>query len=157
MKSRIVYPALRAARMIEKASWRVRRPLTVGVRAIVLNDRRHVLLVRHTYIDGWYFPGGGVEKGESLGAAVARELREEVGVHLQSAPRLFGAYTYLGEYKSDHIVLYATDNWTIQPNTNLEIAEHGFYDPQTLPPDTSPGTKRRLAEFFDKAPLSDMW
>ena len=157
MKSQIFYPALRAARMVEKASWRLRRPLTVGVRAMVLNDKQEILLVRHTYIDGWYFPGGGVEKGETLESAVARELTEEVGVRLTDTPKLVGAYTYLREYKSDHVILYATDKWTIEPNQNMEIAEFDFFHRDRVPADTSPGTQRRLAEFFDNAPRSDMW
>ena len=157
MRSRLLYPALRAVRIVEKVSWRVRRPLTLGVRALVLNERNEFLLVRHTYIDGWYFPGGGVDKGESLENAVARELVEEVGVHLNSAPTLVGAYTYLQEYKSDHVILYATKDWSIEPCTNLEIAESGFYSADRLPSDTSPGTLRRIAEYFGDTPQSDMW
>lgn len=143
--------------MVEKTSWRIRRPLTLGVRALVLNEKRQILLVRHTYIDGWYFPGGGVEKGESLETAVARELTEEVGVTLAEPPELFGAYTYLQAYKSDHVIFYTAENWSIAPNKNLEIAEFDFFDRDNIPEETSPGTRRRLAEFFDKAPRSEMW
>ncbi len=157
MTSRFLHPVLRTVRMVEKASWRVRRPLTLGVRAMILNEKQEFLLVRHTYIDGWYFPGGGVEKGESLESAVARELSEEVGVRLEGPPTLFGAYTYLREYKSDHVIFYAADQWSITPNKNMEIAEFGFFSRRNIPDDTSPGTKRRLAEYFDKTPQSDMW
>ena len=157
MTSRLLHPVLKTFRMVEKMSWRVRRPLTLGVRAIILNEKKEFLLVRHTYVDGWYFPGGGVEKGESLETAIARELSEEVGVQLQAAPTLIGAYTYLREYKSDHVIFYAADKWTMTPNKNMEIAEFDFFGRNATPEDTSPGTKRRLAEYFDKAPQSDMW
>lgn len=51
----------------------------VGVRAIVLNEAQEILLVRHTYIPGWYIPGGGVDRGEYPVTAVTREFWEEVG------------------------------------------------------------------------------
>lgn len=143
--------------MMEKLSWRIHRPITLGVRALILNEKEEFLLVRHTYIDGWYFPGGGVDKGESLEAAVKRELWEEVGVVLATAPTLVGAYTFLWEYKSDHVIFYTADKWTITSNKNMEIAEFGFFSRDAIPEDTSPGTKRRLAEYFDNAPRSAMW
>ncbi len=37
--------------------WRLIRPLTLGVRAIVTNERGEVLLLRHTYKSGLYLPG----------------------------------------------------------------------------------------------------
>ena len=54
---------------------RVTRGMTLGVRAVVTDDRGRVLLVRHTYLAGWWLPGGGVDRGETTQAAVVRELR----------------------------------------------------------------------------------
>ncbi|WP_083450357.1 NUDIX hydrolase [Luteipulveratus mongoliensis] len=48
-----------------------------------LNERREVLMLyRHRFIPdtwGWEVPGGGVDDGESLDEAAARELLEETG------------------------------------------------------------------------------
>jgi 8-oxo-dGTP pyrophosphatase MutT (NUDIX family) len=68
------------------------RPMTLGVRALVLDARERVFLVRHTYVPGWHLPGGGVEHGETAMAALRKELREEGNIALTGAPRPFGLY-----------------------------------------------------------------
>ena len=49
-------------------------------------------LVRHTYTDGWYLPGGGVKKGESFETALHRELKEEVALSNAKIERVLGIY-----------------------------------------------------------------
>jgi hypothetical protein len=61
------------------AGSRLTRGKTLGVRAVAVDGDGRVLLVRHTYLAGWWLPGGGVDKGETTQAAVVRELREEAG------------------------------------------------------------------------------
>lgn len=63
--------------------------------AVVTDDERRVLLCRmapdHGVFPGqWALPGGGVEPGERIGAALRREVREELGIDLRAAtPLLF--------------------------------------------------------------------
>jgi mutator protein MutT len=63
------------------------RPI-VGVGAVVLDGNR-VLLVRRANepLKGeWSLPGGAVDVGETLRAAVAREVREETGLNVEIGP-----------------------------------------------------------------------
>lgn len=136
---------------------RVFQPLTLGVRCIVVRADGHVLLVRHTYLPGWYLPGGGVEKGETLEEAAIRELDEEVGVTPSGRPVLFHAYSNFTEHKCDHIALYEVRDFAIRPNPNFEIAEHGFFDPDALPETTSRATLRRLMEWRGLEAPSSLW
>jgi 8-oxo-dGTP diphosphatase len=56
--------------------------------AVLQRDDGHVLLARRaneSYASGlWGLPGGHVEDGETLAAAAARELCEEVGVRVDA-------------------------------------------------------------------------
>ena len=63
------------------------RPV-VGVGAVIF-DGEHVLLVKrgHAPLEGeWSLPGGVVELGETLEAAVAREVLEETGLVVEVGP-----------------------------------------------------------------------
>jgi TDG/mug DNA glycosylase family protein len=64
--------------------WLERRPIERrAVRALVIDDEGRTLLLRWVRPGGssfWVTPGGAVEPGESLGAALRRELSEEIGL-----------------------------------------------------------------------------
>jgi 8-oxo-dGTP pyrophosphatase MutT (NUDIX family) len=64
-----------------------RRP---GAYGIVRRDGR-VLLVWDEEDQQWYFPGGGIEAGESPEQALAREVTEETGFRLDSCTPLVEA------------------------------------------------------------------
>ena len=127
------------------------RPLTLGVRVMMIQNGK-VLLVRHTYLDGWFMPGGGVKRRETLEQAARREAREEVGAQLNEIC-LMGGYTYYGEWKSDHNILFFSDDFTLTGRHDTEIAEVRFYPLDNLPEKLWPGHRRRLEEYRAGAKL----
>jgi len=141
-----------------RAWWRLRRPMTLGVRALVCDGDGRVLLVRHTYVKGWHLPGGGVERNETALEALARELAEEGGLELAGEATLFGFYANHANFPNDHVAVYRITAWRqIGAPRATEIAEHGFFPIDALPEGLTPGTRRRLAEAFEGAAISATW
>ncbi|MEI9901578.1 MAG: NUDIX domain-containing protein [Hyphomicrobium sp.] len=117
------------------------------------------MLVRHTYRPGWHFPGGGVERGETVEEALTRELDEEAGVALTEPAQLFGLYSNAAVFPNDHVALFLARSWRQRrvPEPNHEIAEHRLFEPSNLPADLNPATGRRLGEIFSGHTRSRMW
>ncbi len=79
--------------------------------AVVFNAQGQVLIAQrpeHLHKGGyWEFPGGKVERGESVERALVRELQEEVGVTVEAARLLM---TIPHEYPEKHVYL---DVWKV--------------------------------------------
>jgi ADP-ribose pyrophosphatase YjhB (NUDIX family) len=137
---------------------RVSRGMTLGVRAMLLEDGR-VMLVKHGYLPGWYLPGGGVEAGETLGESLAREIEEEAGATLTAPPLLFGVYRNAKASPRDHVALFVCRAWTAAPTPhipNREILEAALFPIDALPDDVTPATLARLREVIEGiAPAPD--
>jgi 8-oxo-dGTP pyrophosphatase MutT (NUDIX family) len=118
-----------------------------------------VFLVKHTYVDGWHLPGGGVEPGETLLTALARELREEGNIEITADPPLHGIFFNGRISRRDHVAVYVVRafrqaSW---PVPNHEIIGHGFYPLDALPEGTTVATRARIAEVIHGVPIADHW
>ena len=135
------------------------RPMTLGVRAIALDANGRVFLVRHTYLPGFYLPGGGVERNETALASLERELEEEGRIALDEPPRLIGFFHNPRHSRRDHVALYLAKNvrQTAARKPDWEIAECGFYALDALPEETTASTRARLDELFNGATPGSIW
>lgn len=147
------------ARFALQRWFRLRRGMTLGVRAMLIDTDNRVLLVRHGYAHGWHFPGGGVEPGESLLTAVTRETLEEAGASFKAQPQLHGVFTNFEAFPGDHVALFVSRDFvrTDAPRPTFEIQEQGFFARDALPEATTEGTRRRIAEVLDGRATSETW
>ncbi|MFG1346096.1 NUDIX domain-containing protein [Xanthobacter autotrophicus DSM 431] len=138
---------------------RVHHGMTLGVRVMARDGEGRLLLVRHTYIAGWHFPGGGVDLGETAEAAARRELREEANVEAEGALALAGLFFNPRVGGRDHVALFHAERLAIgpRPARNTEIVAADFFPLDALPDGVSPATARRIAEWRQGLPPADRW
>jgi 8-oxo-dGTP pyrophosphatase MutT (NUDIX family) len=135
------------------------RGMTLGVRAIVLDAENKVFLVKHSYVSGWYLPGGGVDHGETMEQAMRRELKEEGDIDLTGESVLHGIFLNSRVSRRDHVAVYLVRHFRQDrlPRPNREIVESGFFDSAALPEGTTRGTRLRIAEALEGKPLIATW
>jgi len=146
-------------RKLMHSYWRMSRGMTLGVRALVIDGDDRVFLVKHSYVSGWYLPGGGVETGETLLEALTRELMEEGRIALTGAAELHGVFFNRRISPRDHVALYVVRRFHQDrpPEPNREIVATGFFPVDRLPPDATAATRQRIAEVFENAEISPYW
>lgn len=147
----------RGANLARQLVWSFTRPITTGVRILMVQDESF-LLIEHSYRKGWFLPGGGLKRGELLSEAARREAAEETGAELKDLD-LLGVYTNNLGGKTDHIVLFYSTDFTISGKSDFEIKHVGLFRPDHLPSMTSPGTRRRIEEYlhWDGIPKAQVW
>ncbi len=124
-------------------SFLLTRPMSLGVRAIVISADDEVLLVRHGYVSGWHFPGGGVEVGETCLESLTRELEEEARIAIEGPPVLHGLFFNSQTSRRDHVAAYVVRSFRVlgERAPDWEIHEARFFPRSALPEGTTRATR----------------
>jgi 8-oxo-dGTP diphosphatase len=122
--------AYRCAYALMRVYWAVLRPKTHGALvAIWVNNR--ILLVKNSYVRYFSLPGGYVKTGESAIDAARRELREEVGISVESdelIPSIDESHVW--EAKQEHLEIFELElaEEPLIRVDNREVVAARFYD-----------------------------
>jgi 8-oxo-dGTP pyrophosphatase MutT (NUDIX family) len=139
---------IKIAYQLSRFYWFLARPVTLGTRVILLQDNK-IVLVKHSYQDAWYLPGGGVKRGETLEQAIQREAAEECGATLNQI-QFLGIYTNFIEYKSDHIALFLSQNFTLTNMHDREIEKVAMFSIHQLPDKLSAGSRQKIEAYINE-------
>lgn len=118
------------------------RPESLGVKVVVENNNK-ILMVKIGYAHKkWTFVGGGVKKGESFEKAGIRELEEEVGMKTKNLIEM-GEYSSDSNYKKNIVKCFylQTDSSFVKID-NFEIIDYGWYDIREIPKECSFAVKK---------------
>jgi ADP-ribose pyrophosphatase YjhB (NUDIX family) len=122
----------------------------VAVGTIISTDDQRVVLVRRAIEPGyglWVFPGGYVDRGESLQDAALREAREESGLEIR-IDELVNVYSYGG--MSPIVIVYAATMVGGELCTDEECLEARLFTPAEIPWDALAfrSTREGLEQYF---------
>lgn len=134
--------------------------MTLGARVMLFNEQGEICLIKHGYVAGWQLPGGGVDAGETIANAAAREMAEEAGFTPIKPLELFAIYKNEKASRRDHVAIYicrAAEPIAGFKVDGREIIDRQFFNAKALPADVTGSTKRRIAEVVDGLAVDLFW
>jgi mutator protein MutT len=122
----------------------------VSVEAVIVKDNALLFLKRNNEpVKGeWWFPGGRIQKGESLEQTLCREIKEETGLEIIDH-QLVNVYSRVFPKRHDITIVYLCKCKENKIKLNNEHSKYEFF--KTLPEDLHPC----LMEVIQDCKLND--
>jgi 8-oxo-dGTP pyrophosphatase MutT (NUDIX family) len=134
-----------------------------GVRGILVDEERRLLLQRRADSGEWGLPAGVVDVGDSVLEALSREVREETGLTVERA-ELFGLYTDPrfsvvypnGDEVQTFTVAFLVREWSGRLSADSdEVLDVRFFPLDALPANLYPIHRETIDDYrnFDGKPV----
>ncbi len=133
-----------------------------GVSAVIVDAEGRILLQQRTDNGRWGLPGGAVEFGEPIVAALHREVMEETGLTVEVG-RLVGIYSdpdhhQIITYPDGNVIHFVSTCFECRPTGGtLTLGEEtsglAWFTPPVWPPDLMPMHRLRIDDALTRATL----
>ena len=130
----------------------------VGVGAIITDSQGRLFLARRSIKAKnerglWEFPGGSVELGETMAAALRREMREEFGIEI-TVGELLDVVDHILKQEGQHWVsptylctITSGEPHIMEPE---KCAEIGWFHPDAVPKELTQISRENLAHYVQQ-------
>ncbi len=119
---------------------------TIGVFAVIFDEKKRVLLCHRTDHDVWNLPGGRLEKGETPWAGVVREVKEETGLEVEVG-KLTGIYSK--PHENDIVIQFTCNIIGGETKTSNEADKIEYFAFEKFPRNTVPNQVERIKDILD--------
>jgi ADP-ribose pyrophosphatase YjhB (NUDIX family) len=129
-----------------QAYWRLRRGLSLGAEACIVDTSGRVLLVNDTRLGRWSLPATAVRQGETLEAALTRCLEDVGRIELATRPHLYWIFTERRPSPFQKTGLFVVRNW----NGQIPASETArFFASDVLPEKIGAASALRVKQALD--------
>ena len=130
--------------------WLAEPRFMVTVGAVVVDDLGRVLLLEHEFRtgSGWGIPGGFLERGEQPLAGLRRELREEIGLEVETAELASVRTLRRPQQVEIHFRCRVRPGARAAPQS-MEINSVGWFEPTALPSELSRDQRRIIQDALE--------
>ena len=130
----------------------------VGVGAIITDSQGRLFLARRGIKANnerglWEFPGGSVELGETMAAALRREMREEFGIEI-TVGELLDVVDHILKQEGQHwvsptflCIIASGEPHIMEPE---KCAEIGWFHPDAVPKELTQISRENLAHYVQQ-------
>lgn len=127
--------------------WLTNPKFVFGVSGVIFNQEGQVLLLRHRFWkkDSWGLPGGFIHRGETLEAALEREIREETNLSIKEIRLVRVNSGFRLRLEANFVAKLAGGALKLDEH---EILEAGFFSPHNLPAGLLPSHRALIASLL---------
>lgn len=141
------------------AQWRIlwlkHATFMIGITGVVLDDHGRVLLLKHRFWkdNPWGTPSGYLERGETIEAGFAREVREETGLNVGDVriARISSGF----RLRLEIAVIGRLVGPAVPQVDGVEVEEARFFSAAELPGDLRPGQRAVIDRALDRPNSTD--
>ena len=121
-----------------------------SVEAIIQNEQHKILVLKRNNAPAkgeWWFPGGRVQKGETLSEALIREVKEETALDIEVG-NIVGVYTRLFPERHDISIVFLCSLSNGNIRLNREHSDTKFLSVKKAMKELHPELRRVVKDAF---------
>jgi 8-oxo-dGTP diphosphatase len=113
---------------------------TVGAVAVLRRQDGRIALVRQRHSEGWALPGGLMQRGETTGVGLVREIAEELGIALEPADLPIPYAAVNARVRRVDVVYFldAATGTRLRREDEVEVTGTGWFSLDALPEVSEP-------------------